>query len=765
MATPLSLSRIFFSLTLSLAFQGSPSFANSLHDQAIESARAGRFDSSIPVLERLVRENTKHIAYLYDLIAVLSWAERHVEALATSQSLVLDARVPDYVLAAIGKSALNARQAGRARQAYSLLSSRRPLDADATRGLELAMQAWESLTQTIPDESTLTKIPSTGMVVTTPDVVSKSQPGQSPSLDDNQNLNGQHIREAQTLLDNSFIPERYRLIDAALAENAVLISQARAANDTNVLRRLQGDRIVALQARGLNPQALDEFNALEAGAGLAPAYVVAAAASASLSQRLPEQAIELYKRAINDDPGNSGLKTGLMYAELEAENFANAQRIVRDQLTDTANSPIALRNQATFLRLADRIDQSQAILRKLSEDLPNDAGLWLEQGDLFASRGMPRAAAERFQAVLALEPGSIKARVGLANALWAQGAILEAGNLINALKTEASEHPAVQRLLLAWQRNARPLLTSSITQGFGQGQVEGNNDLKWESTLFSGMTLNGLRVFANHHQAEAAFSGQSAAHERVGAGVEWTQRDLQSTFELGRDLHNAQDAVWAASAAWQLNDQFSIRIRHESQTNDMPLKARQPDAESYLGAATYLHADKTLVGAAYRWNESRRAAIDMASYNFNDGNHRQSLSASWFERFYSGYGRTLDLVAAAYTSANTLNDTIYFNPKRDVARSATLTGDWLTWRRYERSFNQRLALTIGTYHQTSDIFQDGKWVSQRYGWNAFQDIRYEHEWQWGQDISTRYGIGVQRFPYDGLYETKNYVYAHMNWRL
>jgi poly-beta-1,6 N-acetyl-D-glucosamine export porin PgaA len=759
MVIPSSFSRIFFSLTLAFSFQGASAFATGLHDQAIESARAGRYDSALPVLERLVRENPRRTVYLHDLIAVLSWAERHVEALATSQSLVLDARVPDYVLAAIGKSALSTGQTERARQAYGLLSSRRPLDADAARGLAMAMRMGGNTHQPVSVEPVSTKTPSTGLAV-----MPVSQPSQIQFLNQKQNLNGQRIREAQVLLDNSFTPERYRLIDAALAENAVLISQAKAGNDTDVLRRLQGDRVVALQARGMNPQAIEEFRALETHAGPAPAYVVAAAAGASLSQRLPEQAIELYQRAIKNDPDNSGLKTGLMYAELEAEHFANAQLIVEERLTNTANSPAAQRNQATFLRLADRIEQSQAVLQKLANELPNDAGIWLEQGDAFAQRGLPRAAAERYQAVLALEPGSIKARVGLANALWAQGAIVDTGILINTLKAEAPEHPAVQRLLKAWQRNARPLLTSSITRGFGQGQVTGNNDLVWESTLFSGMTVNGLRIFANHHKADASFNGQSANHERVGAGVEWTQRGVQATFELGRDLHNAQDAAWAASAAWQLDDQFSMRVRRESQTNDLPLKARQPDAESYLGATTYLHADKTLVGAAYRWNESRRAAVDVASYNFNDGNHRQSLSASWFERLYSGYGRTLDLLGAAYTSNNSLRDTIYFNPKRDVAWSATLTGDWLTWRRYERSFNQRLALTLGNYQQTSDIFQDGAWISQRYGWNAFQDIRYEHEWQWGPDVSTRYGIGVQRFPYDGIYETKHYVYAHVNWR-
>lgn len=737
--------KVFLLIILAVSFQGRLALANSLHDQAIANARAGRYDSAITVLERLVRKEPENRGFRYDLIAVLSWSERHSEAISVSQNLLLDGTVPDYVLTAVGKSALNTNQTNRALEAYGLLSSRRPLDVDASQGLASAMLAqatWLANRSSVP-------LPLLS---------------QNTSLSARQELNGQHIRDAQILLDQNFTTERYRLVDAALTENAELISQARNEGATDVLQRLRSDRVVALRDRGFNVQAIEEFKALDTNAIQTPAYAAAAAAEAYLNQRQPQPAIDLFKRAIKAEPGNVGWSMGLMYAELEAENLSNAQRISETYVTAAGHSAAARRNHASFLRLVDRLDPSQALLNVLSDELPNDAGLWLEQGDLLARRGLPRAAAARYAAVLTQEPGSIKARVGLADALWAQGAVSEAARHINSLNLEAPEHPAVQRLMRAWQRNARALLSSSFTIGFGQGFVAGNDDLTWESTLFSGMTANGTRFFANHHKAKATFNAQSARHQRVGAGLEWTQRDLQASVELGRDLHNAQDMVWAASAGWQVNDEFSLRVRHESQTNDFPLKARQPDAESYLGAPTYLYADKTLVGVAYRWNESRRVAFDMANYSFNDGNDRTSLSASWFERLYSGYGRTLDLVAAAYTSSNTLRDAIYFNPKRDVAWSATLTGDWLTWRHYERSFNQRLALTLGTYRQTSELSFGPVWFEQRYGSNTFQDLRYEHEWQWGPDFSTRYGLGARRFPYDGVYELKNYVYANVNWR-
>jgi poly-beta-1,6 N-acetyl-D-glucosamine export porin PgaA len=750
----MSYSTIVAALAIGFCSSFSTAHARSLQDQAVDSARAGRFDSAIVVLQRLTREQPQHAAFRYDLIAVLSWAERHAEALDASRALSLGSQVPDYVLAAIGKSALGANQPQRAEQAYRALSQRRPEDSDAARGLASALSAGERAPAMSAER-----------LLAAPLAQPAAAKNEIALMTTAQVRNAERIREAQAFLNMNFTVERYRLVDAALAENAALIAQAKAANETSVLLRLRRDRIVALRDRGLNQQAIEEFQVLDGEESATPSYVLAAAAEASLNQRLPEKAIRLYKRALQTDPKNAVWLSGLMYAELEAENFPAAERLVERQLSETGGAPGARRIEALILRFADRLNDAQAVTQVLADERPNDAGIWLELADLFMRRGLPRAADERYRAVLSNEPKNIKARVGLAEALWAQGALTEAGVLIEQLATDASEHPGVQRLQRAWQRKARPQVISAVTQGFGQAQVSGNDDMIWDSTFFTGQSEAGLRGFMNHHLAHASFNGQSASHERVGLGVEWTARDIQGSVEVARDLRNRQDASWAAGLSWQLNDHFSLRARHESQTNDFPLKARLPDAQSYLGAPTYLHADKNLLGAAYRWNEGRRVAADFASQDFNDSNHRESLSVSWFERLYSGYGRTLDLQTAGYTSTNTLRNAFYFNPSRDIAVSATLTGDWLTWRRYERSFNQRLALTLGSYKQISETEQ-GQIVSRvRYGWNDFQEIRYEHEWQLGPDFSSRYGIGARRFPYDGVNETKGFLYLFLNWRL
>lgn len=777
---------------------------------AIADARAGRFERALPVLERLAKEQPQRQDYRHDLIAVLSWADRHAEALAASRQLRLDKDTPDYVLAAIGHAALHGQQAKRAVQAYGLLASRKPADADATLGHALALlddhqlsradgqlqrvlrlaarkptllrAAFDALTARADLErarsfelrlAALGQAPARTLAAAPQEQQQQQQAAPAaapapaempaaapelpaaPALPDFEALLQAHaarVRAAGALLERDFTPARYRLIDAAIQENAQLTEQVRSAGRADLVKRLRQDLVQALRDRGAMTAAVAEFQALDAGSEPVAPYALRAAADALLTLRQPEEARAVFQRALAAEPTDASARSGLLYAHLEAEDFKAVDQALASWLTQQPDSLAARQAQASMLRFANRVEEAQAAMEALLHEHADNTGLWLEQGELLAQRGLPRAAQARFEAVLAAEPGHLRARIALANAQWAQGDILAAGRTIDALRREAPEHPAVQRLLGEWERRARSALSSGLVRGFGQGLVAGNNDLQWETSLQSGQTAEGWRAFAGHHLASARFGGTEARHERLGAGLEWTRRDLQLSAELGQDLGNARSTVWAVAAGLQQGDHWSWRLRHESQTNDFPLKARQPGAES--DAPTYLHASRTVLGGAYRWNESRRVAADLSSYDFNDGNRRRALAVSWLERLQSHSAGTLDLSLAGYGSSNSLPDRVYFSPRRDLAVSATLAADWLTWRRYERSFNQRLALTAGNYRQTSDVRLGSAYVQQSYGWRPFQELRYEHEWQWSASGALRYGLGWRRFAYDGVYESK-----------
>lgn len=784
---------------------------NERYAKAIADARAGRFDSALPALQRLVREHPSRADYRLDLIVVLSWAERHADALAASRTLKLDADTPDYALAAIGHAALHGQQARRAAQAYGLLVTRKPANADARLGYALALleshqaaradqqlqlvlrlaernagllrSAFDALAarseeaRAEPFARRLTALGQAPQRVapaatspiaattdpreaTPPATASPAQPQAdaaqtapaAPDFEAQLQRHAASIRAASAWLDRDYSPARYRLMDEALAENARLAEQVRTAGRPDLVKRLRQDRVQALRDRGDMAGALAEFRELDAGGEPVPPYVLRAAADAALALREPELARRLYQRALTVEPTDTSTYSGLLYANLESEDFASLDRDMAAWLTQSRQAPAARQANVTALRFANRLDAAQAALDSLATEQPTSTSLWLEQGELLAQRGLPRAAEERFKAVLAAEPGHLRARIGLANAQWAAGDIIAAGHGIEALHSEAPEHPAVQRLMREWTQRSAWTLSSSTARGFGQGLVAGNNDLQWDTSLQSGQSAEGWRTFANHQLATARFGGSEAQHERLSAGLEWSRRDLQISAELGQDLRNARSAVWAAGLALQRGDHWSWRLRHESQTNDFPLKARQPGAES--DAPTYLHASRTVLGGAYRWNETRRLAADLSSYDFNDGNRRRALAISWLQRLQSNSDGTLDLSLGGYGSSNSLPDRVYFSPQRDLAVSATLAADWLTWRRYERSFNQRLSLSVGNYRQTSEVRQGSTYVQRAYGWRPFQELRYEHEWQWTTSGALRYGLGWRRFAYDGVYESK-----------
>ena len=57
-----------------------------------------------------------------------------------------------------------------------------------------------------------------------------------------------------------------------------------------------------------------------------------------------------------------------------------------------------------------------------------------------------------------------------------------------------------------------------------------------------------------------------------------------------------------------------------------------------------------------------------------------------------------------------------------------------------------------------DDWQSGFDAGRTYG------VRYEHQWDWQERFSLRYGIGRSAHPYNGLTESREYAYINLNWR-
>jgi len=99
--------------------------------------------------------------------------------------------------------------------------------------------------------------------------------------------------------------------------------------------------------------------------------------------------------------------------------------------------------------------------------------------------------------------------------------------------------------------------------------------------------------------------------------------------------------------------------------------------------------------------------------------------------------RALGVGAALAGRDHRLAGAPYFNPGSDLTASVELAGEWLNWRRYERQFRQRAALTLGQYAQ------------EGFGSGSIVGVSYEHVWELDRRLYLRYGVGRSLRPYDG----------------
>jgi hypothetical protein len=195
--------------------------------------------------------------------------------------------------------------------------------------------------------------------------------------------------------------------------------------------------------------------------------------------------------------------------------------------------------------------------------------------------------------------------------------------------------------------------------------------------------------------------------------------------------------------SWSLSDTWHVHTALDTNVNDLSSAAYR---DGVRGRS--LKAGATLIT-----HESHKAGGEISRIRFSDENIRDAARLWWTERWMSGPSFKLDSSAGLYISRNSQTGVSYFNPARDREASVSLAGEWLTWRRYHRSFRQRMSYTFGRYWQE--------------GFNAgtVGDLRYEHEWRDDRSIALRYGVGHGFHPYDGKREDRKYGYVNLNWQI
>jgi biofilm PGA synthesis protein PgaA len=790
---------------LALTFLGTAPFLH-VGAQDLPQAPSSSTEAAAKRLQRLKEQTDRNPGkktFVYDYAQALEEAGRDAELLALRPRVDL-ASAPASVLARLGRAANNLKQFALAVEIFQAALKRAPERADVITGLSHALidagrpaeaqqllegkqhllekqiplldahaealRAQREHAQALLDYERILVLDPANRNAKRNRIFTVAQLGaphraleladQSPGLLTEEELAG--LRSDRSAIAGRWgaaadpdSADRFASTDAALAENEKLLSPATGA----ARRRLEFDRVVLLRNRYRMQEAVQLHDELARTDSTIPAYVQLAAADAWLYLEQPEKARDLYQAALAQGDRTAAAKYGLFYAYNDAEQHNPAIGQIDRVVAETpqkirAYSPLTIADNPDYASAVstasaargyqDRLADAQVRLEGFRDQAPWNMEGREKLAGLYGARGWPRKAEQEYQWILAAEPRNRSARTGHADTLrelrdWrpAEGEAL-------ALEEEYPEDKQVQRVARLWRiHEMRELRVEAGTgSSSGSGGPLGSREHQIESWLFSAPIKYDWRAFLHQYDAKAAFPNGDGHRRRIGAGAEYRVRDWRASAEVSAGYDDDTDVGLSVEGDWWMDDRWNFEAAAETSTNDIPLQGRPSGVRG-----------KSLrAGATYRVSESRRFAAGVQTIDFNDGNRRDILNASAFQRLITGPVFKLDGVLGLYTSKNSLENAAYFNPGRDSGLDLTLIGEQRLWRRYDRSFVHRLYLTAGTYRQRD------------FGSGEVSGLRYEHEWSLDDRLTVLYGAQRTLHPYDGQREYMNYYNLAVNWK-
>ena len=568
------------------------------------------------------------------------------------------------------------------------------------------------------------------------------------------------LRWAATVTQPQGSP-RFAATDLVLARFDALLAEARVAGSTasDVLTSLRRDHVMALRQRERWADALLAVQALQADGVALPDYVRQAQADALLALRRPAEARRIYTQLIAGRPPSPATRDawiGRFYAEVEDEDFDAAFASVDTMAAQGSAgrvNPGTRRMEANIDWLSSQVlagqarnygdvqAQAWARLSPLAEAAPALGYLRSALAAVAASRGWPRRAESEIQVAASLSPEDRGVRVGLADSALRRRDASLARRISADLLAQSPDDFSVQRLArdiaLSDKAEVRLDVAGSRERGDALSSPGGglavNTRLRFGPLSGFGPTLAGpsplerWRLQAAIERSSARPSEGLIVRRRMGAGAVYAGPDIELEVMGWANTGVLQRSGASVDAAWQLSDQWSVHLDAERYARDTPLRAL------FYGVT----ADAIGAGVQYRWHESRSLLVGTRQLRFSDGNQRTAQRVVFSQRLFDAPHFNLTLRPEYFSSQNSKSSVPYFNPARDSALTLTLDAEHMLYRRYERSWIQRLRISSGRYAQSG------------FASTGIGSVSYEQVFQLDPALELRGGVEIGRRVYDG----------------
>lgn len=527
------------------------------------------------------------------------------------------------------------------------------------------------------------------------------------------------------------------------------------ADDPALLLRTHYDHIFVLSSLEMAPQAVDEFSMLKPPI---PSYVRRAAADAYLHLHQPERAATLYEEFIKENPlADVEVYMGLYFAYVESERYDDAARILAhiDKTTPLWHNGQA--NNVERLENWERVDVDDQLVMDaayrnqeglaeqridaLVERAPRNDNLINTKAAIERWRGLPLKSQATTNLAAIYAPNNKNTRINFANNARDLGMYDAWGTQITTLMHDFPTDNSLQikSSYQQWQDRSRPSISSEYTYGTSRGNaalVRGNSDQELLTTLNSPWTASGWRGFVQQHYIWGDYDTGSVNYNRLKLGAEWEWDRKHAWGVLSNDQLTGNNVGVAGGWSQWLNDNWQYTIAGDTYSTDTPLLAKQAG----------LSGKSIRAGLVWRQNETRNAYMNLSVLDISDGNKRMDFSTGVSQRLWANahHITTGGIDLAAERNTHTSPNDVYFNPASTQGASLRLEHNWLTWRRYERSFTQYFRVTAGVGKQSD------------YGSFPTGSVFYEHQWKVSRTWELHYGVGWTSQSYDGQNEQRTY---------
>ncbi|MCJ7557176.1 MAG: poly-beta-1,6 N-acetyl-D-glucosamine export porin PgaA [Gammaproteobacteria bacterium] len=763
-------------------------------EAAVLAARSGQLDTALAELQRLRQEYPQARTLLIDQTLVLAWANQD-QRVIDNAPLLDAARDPMQVLAVVAKAYRNLKQFQLGIQWYQAQLQRQPDNQDARLGLVMTLADDNRYPEARAELARL----SDPVRLQAEAYVLERQGRKIERLNLYEAMlahdpgNRETLRRKALLFREMLLPEyalalgeRYPGIlsseeTQALQADLVALSIRAAAQtfsvqgtewrnsersllrldsyletvdpDSTLQRRLRADRLVALVDAGHMQEAVTEYEALLAVGFQPPANLRFAAAQAYLATNQAETARVLLQQCLDETPDKLDCRTEHFYALLELgrleEAIASADAMLADQVqfdqqTLQANPMhTEARLRAALARsYADRLEESQQELERITEEAPNNASARQELATVYLWRGWPDRALNQYQQVLTIYPAHLGALTGWTSTQLVRQEFRQADQQISKLQKDYPNTPSVQQLARQWSLHEKSELILDASAGNSTGDTFGSRQYSAQGWWYTPPVQDWFRFYAHSFDGFAELPEGNADRPRMAAGVEYRHSEWSARSEISAKRWGGETGLYG-EVNWRMNDLWSFAAIAQLNSYDTPLRAYQNDVSS----------NQLDLRAGFQANEMLSLGGTLTAANFDDGNNRSSIFVYGRQRIMNQPRFKLDATGTLGASRNSLDTASYYNPSQDRSVSVGADMRWLRPLENNRRLYHRLHPQVGSYSQES------------YGSNSLWSLDYEFGMRFNDSWSMRVGVQRARHAYDGSIEYSNTVLLGLEGRL